>query len=463
MSHKNNDAFFEWLKSILQSDTAPGDAPDWASFEQFRKTRRRKTLLRWSLTGVPLILLGAALMVFSPFKKPTVTPHSDAQNAQPTSIFHETNEVVKVSRNADEETIGTPDLFDASLNAQNATESNLAIESAYAEMAVKVAVKISSQSVEKNLAATNRATVPTYSATIPSQVDTPSPSRQLAGEATFTTETAAESTAVISTQIPQNEEIFAVKQSNLDSTETNHASQAAINFSPIPDPKWSFIVSIYPSFTFRELGINPGRAQSVHQNYEDIANTSERHGFAMNTGLDISYNFSQDLFITSGLYYIQHKIGGRYNFENELRPILNLGIIQGYETVPAIVVDRSIFNTYHYLNVPLLLSYQPWASPKIRIKMEGGISTLFFVGAEGITLDPTSLAIRESADLDYRSILFSLNIRIGASYLLNKNVMFGLEPSLLYFNNTIYKDPEHPVYMVPYAVGLNANIRILLN
>jgi hypothetical protein len=229
------------------------------------------------------------------------------------------------------------------------------------------------------------------------------------------------------------------------------------------DPKWAFQLSIYPSFTFRELGINPGRVESVHKDYQSITNTSEKTGFAVNAGLDISYNFKRDLFITTGFYYIQHKIGGRYNFSNDLRPIVQDGIIQDYEQGVPVFVDRNIFNTYHYINIPVLLSYQPWASKKIRIKMEGGISTLIFAGAEGITLDPQSLAIRESGDLDYRRLLFSLNIRIGAAYLINKNVMFGLEPSLLYFNNSIYRDPDHPVYMVPYAVGLNANLRILLN
>ncbi|MDZ7848445.1 MAG: hypothetical protein U5L96_17770 [Owenweeksia sp.] len=40
-------------------------------------------------------------------------------------------------------------------------------------------------------------------------------------------------------------------------------------------------------------------------------------------------------------------------------------------------------NVYHYLNFPLSISHQPWASDHIRLNIEAGASFMYFLTARG--------------------------------------------------------------------------------
>jgi len=153
--------------------------------------------------------------------------------------------------------------------------------------------------------------------------------------------------------------------------------------------KWSVTASVYPNFTFRELSINNAKATQVHQDYMDVINASERGGIAFNAGVDVRYHLGNNLFIGSGLAYIQTKITGNYAFDITNSPIIDgNGNITGYTALgEPITIDRGIIQTYQYVQLPLHISYQPWVADRVRLTIEGGISYIRLINASGTTID----------------------------------------------------------------------------
>lgn len=231
--------------------------------------------------------------------------------------------------------------------------------------------------------------------------------------------------------------------------------------------RWSVLANFYPNYTFREFAISPDYKNLVHNRYEDIIRDSERGGFAFNVGLDVRYNLGKGIFLGSGLGYIEMKVNGRYNYK--IYEEINMakaepGLVGKTESVTAyhaIPVDQGIVQTYRYLQVPLHISYQTWATSKLMLMVEGGMSYIRFLGADGTTIDYQTLVPVDVSRMNYTKNLASADFKVGFSYFISNQLAFGLQPSLMYFTNSIYTE-ESALSVVPWSVGVNFNVTMRL-
>lgn len=227
---------------------------------------------------------------------------------------------------------------------------------------------------------------------------------------------------------------------------------------------WSFEICIYPNFTFRKFTIRPGMENRMHQEFIDAIRHSEKTGFSLNLGLEVSRRIGRITYLHTGLNYITNSFRTDFDFTHfrdaQLRG--DEREITGYTLKDRPVrVAFSNANQYHYLQVPLSISYQPWLNDQVRLNLETGFSYLHFMGAEGITLDYRTLEEIALESRSYQAHMASVNVRLGFQYYVNEQINIGLEPSLQYFTNTIYSD-QYPFDMVPYSVGLAVNLKVKL-
>jgi len=231
--------------------------------------------------------------------------------------------------------------------------------------------------------------------------------------------------------------------------------------------RWSVLANFYPNYTFREFNVSPAYQNQVHDRYEEIVKASERGGFAFNVGVDVRYLLGKGVYLGSGLGYIEMKVNGRYDFniyeqiatsksETEL-----VGKTESVSALHAIPVDQGILQRYRYLQVPLHIVYQTWATDKMMILVEGGMSYVRFLGADGTTIDYETLAPVEISNMDYNKNLSSIDFKVGFAYFITNQVAFGLQPSFMYFTKSIYSD-ESPLSVIPWSVGVNFNLTMRL-
>ncbi|MDR9373966.1 MAG: hypothetical protein RI565_03800 [Schleiferiaceae bacterium] len=228
--------------------------------------------------------------------------------------------------------------------------------------------------------------------------------------------------------------------------------------------RWSYEISINPNFTFRKFTIEPGMENRMHQEFVDAVRHSEKTGFSLNLGLEVSRRVGRITYLHTGLNYITNNFRTDFDFTHFRDAQLDKPT---GEIVRYTLKDRPVrvaftnANQFHYLQVPLSISYEPWINDQVRFNMEAGFSYLRFMGAEGITLDHRTLEEVTLSSRSYRLHMASVNLRLGFQYYVNEQVNIGLEPSLQYFTNTIYSD-QYPFDMVPYSVGLAVNLKVKL-
>ncbi len=231
---------------------------------------------------------------------------------------------------------------------------------------------------------------------------------------------------------------------------------------------WEVTLNFYPNYTFREFKVNPNYRDLVDPRYEEIISNSERGGFGYNAGITVRYHLGKDVFISSGLGYIENKVNGTYNFDiyqaidpDKQDNVARVGKTEEFEMYTAIPVNKGIVQTFRYVQVPMHISYQPWVTNRLRLLVEGGFSYIRFINASGTTIDYQTLVPRDVADLDYVKNMGSVDFKVGFAYYISNQVAVGLEPSFLYFTQSIFKE-DHPTYVVPWSVGVNFNVRMRL-
>lgn len=233
--------------------------------------------------------------------------------------------------------------------------------------------------------------------------------------------------------------------------------------SPLQDPrKWSYSVNIYPNFAFRKLIIQRRNIPYMHQDFIDAMQQAESSGMTMNVGLRLSRRIGPITYLNSGVEYINNSYEARFDFlhfrDANIHPVT--GEIVNYQMLKS--PERVAFNdvnSFHYLNIPLSISHQPWATKHLRINMELGFSLLYFLQAQGRSIDYQTLEIIDLDQRDYRKFIGSSSLKIGVNYYVNRKVNIGIEPTLMYFTNSIYED-KYPFELIPYSMGLNLNLQI---
>ncbi len=228
---------------------------------------------------------------------------------------------------------------------------------------------------------------------------------------------------------------------------------------------WEFSIKVYPNFTFRKFKVDEDKANYIHRDFVDQVRASESGGFSLNIGLEVSRRIGLATYLKGGLEYISYNHSANFDFTNYRSANIDesTGAITSYalleEPNQVVINDK---NTYHYLNLPLSISYQPWASDHIRLNMEAGVSYMYFVTARGASIDYRTLEVIDLSDREFKNSLGSVNLRVGATYYISPQFNLGFEPTFVYFTNTIYTD-EYPFEVIPYSVGLNLKLQVKLN
>lgn len=236
--------------------------------------------------------------------------------------------------------------------------------------------------------------------------------------------------------------------------------------SPLqPENEWSYAVNVYPNFTFRKFKVDPDKESMLHSDFIHEMQDNEKTGFSLNIGLEVSKRIGPVTYLNSGIEYITNTYEADFNFTNfrdaDIDPVS--GEITGYhlktESEQIAFADN---NQFHYLNIPLTISYQPWANEHLRLNIEAGASYLRFMKARGTTIDYKTLEVIDLTTQNYRQEMASFSLKFGAQYYVTPTINIGFEPTLMYFTNTIYTE-EYPFYVIPYSVGLNFNVQVKLN
>lgn len=227
----------------------------------------------------------------------------------------------------------------------------------------------------------------------------------------------------------------------------------------------SYSLNIYPNFTFRKFQVLPGEEGRIHKDFIDAIQQSEKSGFSLNVGFELSHRIGEITYLHTGVDFITNTYRTEFDFQNfrdaEVDP--EAGTINRYlvKDHPEQVTLTNL-NQFHYLNIPLSISYEPWINDHVRLNMEAGMSYLFFTGAQGTTIDHQTLEKIDLSEREYRENLGSINLRLGLHYYVNRKINVGLVPSFRYFTNTIYSS-ELPFDMIPYSVGLSFSVQVKLN
>jgi hypothetical protein len=234
--------------------------------------------------------------------------------------------------------------------------------------------------------------------------------------------------------------------------------------SPLQEKKdWSYSLNIYPNFAFRELKIDRRKRALLHSDFIDAMLESERSGMNLNLGFELSKRVGPITYFNTGIEYINNSFNAQFDFLNFREANFDQrGEIIDYTLLrdPKRITFSNV-NSFHYLNIPASISYQPWANDHLRINLEFGFSLLYFLRADGETIDYRTLDIVDLADRDYRKYMGSSSLKIGVQYYVSPNMNIGLEPTFMYFSNSIYTE-DHPFEVIPYSVGLNLNLQMKL-
>ncbi len=228
---------------------------------------------------------------------------------------------------------------------------------------------------------------------------------------------------------------------------------------------WSYSVSVYPNFTFRKFKVDKEKLNLIHRDFIDATQEAEKGGFSLNVGFVVSRRIGRITYLNGGLEYINYKANAEYNFYNyreaNINPITNR--IESYSLLDEPEqISFSGNNVYHYLNFPLSISHQPWATDHIRLNIEAGGSFMYFLGARGQAIDYQSLGVIDIAERKYNNSIASLHMKVGLCYYISDKLNFGLEPTMMYFTNTIYSE-DYPFQVIPYSVGVNLKLQVKLN
>jgi hypothetical protein len=234
--------------------------------------------------------------------------------------------------------------------------------------------------------------------------------------------------------------------------------------SPLQEKRsWTYSLNIYPNFAFREFKIDRQKRSLLHSDFIDAMQASEASGVNLNIGFEVSKRIGPITYLNTGVEYINNSYNAEFDFLNFRHANFNSeGEIVDYTLLkdPQRITFTDL-NSFHFLNFPLSISYQPWATDHLRINLEFGFSMLYFLEANGSTIDYRTLEPIDLSERSYRKYMASSSLKVGVQYYLSPNMNIGLEPTLMYFTNSIYTE-EYPFEVIPYSMGLNLNLQMKL-
>lgn len=211
------------------------------------------------------------------------------------------------------------------------------------------------------------------------------------------------------------------------------------------------------------------------------------HSFASNTGLDLSFHFS-DFYLQTGANLINMAQKNEYNYMmNEYQQVGNITlvdsitIIQSVDTAGQIVLTPQYYTSshavydsvetshssvsndhYRYMEIPLAFGFQK-DMRHISVYAQTGFSYSFLINAKEISASQFEAGSGQHP-LSWQPIFqprakdfWSYNLKAGIMYNTNSHFSIGLEPTYRYILNPLYTGEDNSA-STPVSYGLRLRL-----
>ncbi len=201
----------------------------------------------------------------------------------------------------------------------------------------------------------------------------------------------------------------------------------------------------------------------THRDYENATNNSVKQGWGFDAGLEISYFFTPNFKLSTGVNYREIVTTNNMNYEVSDVPVIDSasGQILGYITLPnATTYSSSAQNSFVYVGVPVSLFKEIPLRGRFSLTGEFVNTFSFLLNENSLEINPTTLQTLETESSNFNPVLVNYQLRLGVRYRVNQNLLFALEPAYRGSYNNIYKSDY--ITWKPRDFTLNAAIIIQL-
>jgi hypothetical protein len=204
------------------------------------------------------------------------------------------------------------------------------------------------------------------------------------------------------------------------------------------------------------------------QQYVDERAHSERPILSYSMGVKASLVFGNGFTVRTGLSYSNNS--ERFDYIKETQTITKEikdqnGNVIKTEVSELIIMDK-IYNSYKYLDIPVLLGYEADLKDFV-LSLNGGIGINLSASQTGKiykdTKNPRSFYLLESngeanGPIFRKNAGISLISSIGFNYKYNERIMLLFEPSARYYLHSL-SDPSNPISQNYLFLGMNVGMR----
>lgn len=240
---------------------------------------------------------------------------------------------------------------------------------------------------------------------------------------------------------------------------------------------------LYASFKFGPELMNKELKTNSSENnaYLNSRNQSEKSLIGGSVQANLTYYFYNRVFIETGFRYSQARERATYSTRDIVgeRTVYD-SLLTGFQVGPTgdpipiyDITSRTEFdeeianfnhtNTYHMIDIPLLLGYQVdiqrWS-----VYFKSGISATVLRRNSGYLLNEdgnSSIDLGTNNDPFDSGVVLNLELAGGVSYQLDENISFLLEPSFRSTINNLYNS-DYPLLEKRKIIGINTGIRFKL-
>lgn len=223
-----------------------------------------------------------------------------------------------------------------------------------------------------------------------------------------------------------------------------------------------FRVVFSADYTSAKYQIPGSFTHKVHEDYSLLRKDAEKGGWGYSVGVNIEYFIHPMLSISSGIFFDENRIKGKYNFINNKIPVFDsisgdiIGYVTGNDTIG---IHTSFTNSYKYLEIPLIFNYHIWENNKLIVSVKAGVDGFFLLNVKGTTITKTELSLVPVNSNDYNSFTWGTIGGIMIRYKINNRLILGIEPEWKKYWGSVYK-ADAMVESKPNIYAINASLLI---
>jgi hypothetical protein len=223
-----------------------------------------------------------------------------------------------------------------------------------------------------------------------------------------------------------------------------------------------FRVVFSADYTSAKYEIPGSFTKKVHEDYSLLRKDAEKGGWGYSVGINLEYFIQPRLSLSSGIFFDENRITGKYNFYNNKIPVFDsltgkiIGYVPDYDSIG---IHTSFTNSIQYLEVPLIFNYNIWEKKNLVVGVKAGIDGFIFLNAKGTTIDKNDLSLVPINSNDYNSFAWGSIAGINIRYKINDRFILGIEPVWKKYWGSVYNE-ESMVVSKPSTLAINASFLI---